>query len=44
MKFKKLTSLALSAALMTGLMTGCGSTKSASTNEEIVTEITTFIL
>lgn len=39
MKFKKLTSLALSAALMTGLMTGCGSTKSAS-NEEIVTEIT----
>lgn len=39
MKFKKLTSLALSAALMTGLMTGCGSTKSAST-EEIVTEIT----
>ena len=38
MKFKKLTSLALSAALMTGLMTGCGSTKSAST--EIVTEIT----
>ena len=40
MKFKKLTSLALSAALMTGLMTGCGSTKSASTNEEIVTEIT----
>ena len=39
MKFKKLTSLALSAALMTGLMTGCGSSKSAST-EEIVTEIT----
>ena len=39
MKFKKLTSLALSAALMTGLMTGCGSTKSAST-DEIVTEIT----
>ena len=39
MKFKKLTSLELSAALMTGLMTGCGSTKSAS-NEEIVTEIT----
>lgn len=39
MKFKKLTSLALSAVLMTGLMTGCGSTKSAS-SEEIVTEIT----
>ena len=40
MKFKKLTSLALSAALMTGLMTRCGTTKSAST-EEIVTEIST---
>lgn len=39
MKFKKFTSLALSAALMTGLMTGCGSTKSAST-DQIVTEIT----
>lgn len=39
MKFKKFTSLALSAALMTGLMTGCGSTKNTST-EEIVTEIT----
>lgn len=39
MKFKKLTSLALSAVLMTGLMTGCGSKESTST-EEIVTEIT----
>ncbi len=38
MKFKKFTSLALSAALMTGLMTGCGSTKDTST-EEIVTQI-----
>ena len=39
MKFKKLTSLALSAVLMTGLMTGCGSKNNAS-SEEIVTEIT----
>ena len=39
MKFKKFTSLALSAALMTGLMTGCGSTKDTST-DEIVTQIT----
>ncbi|WP_286155260.1 ABC transporter substrate-binding protein [Romboutsia ilealis] len=39
MKFKKLTSLALSTVLMTGLMTGCGSKNNAS-SEEIVTEIT----
>lgn len=39
MKFKKITSLVLSAVLMTGLMTGCGSAKSDS-SEEIVTEIT----
>lgn len=39
MKFKKLTSLALSAVLMTGLMTGCGS-KNNTSSEEIVTEIT----
>jgi hypothetical protein len=39
MKFKKLTSLALSAVMMAGLMTGCGSKKSSSSNE-IVTEIT----
>lgn len=39
MKFKKLTSLALSTVLMTGLMTGCGS-KNNTSSEEIVTEIT----
>ena len=39
MKFKKLTSLALSAVMMAGLMTGCGSKKSSS-SDEIVTEIT----
>lgn len=38
MKFKKFASLALSAVLMTGLMTGCGSSKDTS-SEEIVTEI-----
>lgn len=38
MRFKKLASLALSALLVTGLMTGCGNSKSAS-SEEIVTEI-----
>ena len=38
MRFKKLASLALSAVLVTGLMTGCGNSKSAS-SEEIVTEI-----
>lgn len=38
MRFKKFASLALSAVLVTGLMTGCGNSKSAS-SEEIVTEI-----
>ena len=38
MRFKKFASLALSAVLVTGLMTGCGSSKDAS-SEEIVTEI-----
>lgn len=38
MKFKKFASLALSAVLTTGLMTGCGNSKDAS-SEEIVTEI-----
>ena len=39
MKFKKFASLALSAVLVTGLMTGCSKGKDAS-SEEIVTEIT----
>ena len=39
MKFKKFASLALSAVLVTGLMTGCGKSKDTS-SEEIVTEIT----
>ncbi len=38
MKFKKFASLALAAVLTTGLMTGCGNSKDAS-SEEIVTEI-----
>lgn len=38
MKFKKFASLALAAVLTTGLMTGCGNSKNAS-SEEIVTEI-----
>ena len=38
MKFKKFTSVALSAALMTGLMTGCGRKNSTST-DQIVTSI-----
>lgn len=38
MRLKKFASLALSAVLVTGLMTGCGKSKNAS-SEEIVTEI-----
>lgn len=38
MKFKKFASLALAAVLTTGLMTGCGNNKTAS-SEDIVTEI-----
>ena len=37
MKFKKFTSVALSAALMTGLMTGCGSKNTTSTDKIVTT-------